>query len=276
MLYQIDPADFRDGGFNLVGMIFFWIGMVIAVFIYYKRRTPTNAIYVFSLFGGALYTLGNLMDKWMLWDPDYSDAFAESFGLFIAVSALFFAVIPFLEKKIERTYTDMKSIIEAASNTSINVANIANELAASASEVNAASEEIASSTQSMTLETQEVMTATNDIRNVMGIITNISDQTNLLALNASIEAGRAGEQGRGFAVVADEVRKLAEESKSAVRETNEKISNVINKINNSFSSMEGISASAEQQTASMEEVTSTAHKLGTLAEELKNSLKLEE
>ena len=109
----------------------------------------------------------------------------------------------------------------------------------------------------------------------VGIITNISDQTNLLALNASIEAGRAGEQGRGFAVVADEVRKLAEESKLAVRETNEKIKSVIDKINNSFGSMEGISASAEQQTASMEEVTATAHKLGTLAESLKNSLKSE-
>jgi hypothetical protein len=276
MLFQIDPNDLRDGGFNLVGMIFFWIGAIIAILIYYKRRTPTNAIYVFSLIGGALYTLGNFLDKWMLWNSDYSDAFAESFGLFIGVSALFFAILPFLEAKIEKTNQEMKSVIAAASNASINVANIANELAASASEVNAASEEIATSTQSMTLETQEVMTATNDIRNVMGIITNISDQTNLLALNASIEAGRAGEQGRGFAVVADEVRKLAEESKSAVRETNDKIGNVINKINNSFSSMEGISASAEQQTASMEEVTSTAHKLGTLAEDLKNSLRLEE
>ena len=276
MFAQIDPIDFRDGGLNLVGMIFFWIGALVAVFIYYKRRTPTNAIYVFSLFGGALYTLGNFLDKWMLWNSDYADAFGESFGLFIGVSALFFAVIPFLEQRIERTSDEMKGVIGAASNASINVANIANELAASASEVNAASEEIAASTQSMTLETQEVMTATNDIRNVMGIITNISDQTNLLALNASIEAGRAGEQGRGFAVVADEVRKLAEESKSAVRETNDKISNVINKINNSFSSMEGISASAEQQTASMEEVTSTAHKLGTLAENLKNSLKVDE
>jgi hypothetical protein len=276
MLGQIDPGDFRDGGFNLVGMIFFWIGAVIAVFIYYKRRTPTNAIYVFSLIGGALYTLGNFLDKWMLWDPDYADAFGESFGLFIGVSALFFAILPFLEQKIEKTNNEMKNVIAAASNASINVANIANELAASASEVNAASEEIASSTQSMTLETQEVMTATNDISKVMGIITNISDQTNLLALNASIEAGRAGEQGRGFAVVADEVRKLAEESKSAVRETNDKIGNVIAKINSSFSSMEGISVSAEQQTASMEEVTSTAHKLGTLAEDLKNSLKLNE
>jgi methyl-accepting chemotaxis protein len=273
---QIDPADLLDGGFNLVGMLFFIFASFVAVFIYFKKRTPTNAIYVFSVIGGFLYTLGNLLDKWALWDPDYADAFGESFGLFIGVTALFFAVIPFLEQRLEKTSKDMKGMIAAASNASINVANIANELAASASEVNAASEEISSSTQNMTVETQDVVRATNEIRNVMGIITNISDQTNLLALNASIEAGRAGEQGRGFAVVADEVRKLAEESKSAVRETNEKINNVISKINKSFNSMEGISASTEQQTASMEEVTSTAHKLGSLAEDLKDSLKFNE
>jgi hypothetical protein len=276
MLFQIDPADLLDGGFNFVGMFFFFIAILISVFIYYKKRTPTNAIYVFSVIGGFLYTLGNLLDKWQLWDGDYADAFGESFALFTGVVALFFAVIPFLEQKLEKSSIDMKGIIEAASNASINVANIANELAASASEVNAASEEIASSTQEMTTNTQDVMKSTNEINSVMSIITNISDQTNLLALNASIEAGRAGEQGRGFAVVADEVRKLAEESKGAVRETNDKIYEVINKINYSFSAMEGISASAEQQTASMEEVTSTAHKLGTLAEELKESLTIDE
>lgn len=275
MFLQIDPADLLDGGFNLVGMLFFFIATIVAIFIYYKKRTPTNAIYVFSVFGGALYTMGNLLDKWQLWNSDYADSFGESFALFIGVVALFFAVIPFLEQKLEKSSNDMKSVIDAASNASINVANIANELAASASEVNAASEEIASSTLEMTTNTQDVMRSTNEINSVMSIITNISDQTNLLALNASIEAGRAGEQGRGFAVVADEVRKLAEESKGAVRDTNDKIKEVIDKINYSFSAMEGISASAEQQTASMEEVTSTAHKLGSLAEELKNSLTLD-
>ncbi len=276
MLLQIDPADLLDGGFNLVGLIFFIIAIFVSSFIYFSKRTPTNAIYVFSVIGGALYTLGNLLDKWQLWDGASADAFGESFALFTATIALFFAVIPFLEQKLEKSSISMKGVIEAASNASINVANIANELAASASEVNAASEEIASSTLEMTTNTEDVIRSTNEINNVMSIITNISDQTNLLALNASIEAGRAGEQGRGFAVVADEVRKLAEESKSAVRNTNDKIKDVIYKINNSFSAMEGISASAEQQTASMEEVTSTAHKLGTLAEDLKTSLTLDE
>ena len=272
---QLDPADLIDGGFNLVGMIFFFIAVIITIVIYYKKRTPTNAIYVFITFAGSMYTLGNLCDKWGFWDGDLADAFGESFGLFIGVVALFFAVIPFLEQKLEKTTVEMRGMIETASSASVNVANIANELAASANEVNAASEEIAASTRSMTVSTNEAMKASNDIRNVMRIITTISDQTNLLALNASIEAGRAGEQGRGFAVVADEVRKLAEESKHAVRDTNEKITDVINKINNSFGEMEGINASTEQQTASMEEVTATANKLGQLAEALKNSLSID-
>jgi methyl-accepting chemotaxis protein len=106
----------------------------------------------------------------------------------------------------------------------------------------------------------------------MEIIVGISEQTNLLALNASIEAGRAGEHGRGFAVVADEVRKLAEESKNSVRTTGEKIGEILGGIESTSNALEGISASAEQQTSSMEEVSSTANRLGSLAEDLKNSL----
>ena len=40
MLGQINPIDFRDGGFNLIGMIFFWIGAAIGVLVYFKKRTP--------------------------------------------------------------------------------------------------------------------------------------------------------------------------------------------------------------------------------------------
>ncbi len=166
----------------------------------------------------------------------------------------------------------MEKVLNAGTEASINVSNIATELAASASEVNAAAEEIATTTQEIAKDSQNVLQSSGDIKRIMDLITSIADQTNLLALNASIEAGRAGEHGRGFAVVADEVRKLAEESKSAVSGTSEKIEEILQRIHSTSAAMEGISASSEEQTASIEEITDTANKLGNLAENLKETL----
>jgi methyl-accepting chemotaxis protein len=166
----------------------------------------------------------------------------------------------------------MQNILTVGTDASINVANMATELAASANEINAASEEISSTTQEVAKDSQNMMISSNEIKRVMDIIVRISEQTNLLALNASIEAGRAGEHGRGFAVVADEVRKLAEESKNSVRITGDKIREILKGIESTNGSLEGISVSAEQQTVSMEEISATANKLGNLAADLKNKL----
>jgi len=175
---------------------------------------------------------------------------------------------------IVRVTNNMERILAAGSDASVNVSNMATELAASASEVNAASEEIASTTQEVSMNTQsqvnslveiskmasninqfshEVIKSTKDINVIMELITKISDQTNLLALNASIEAGRAGEHGRGFAVVADEVRKLAEESKNAVGDTGAQVDEIINRIKSTVELIGAITEDIEATTSAGEE-----------------------
>lgn len=163
-------------------------------------------------------------------------------------------------------------VLHQSSDNSVNVANMATELAASSAEVNAASEEITSTMQDIASDSTAIMASSEEIQKIMAIITRIAEQTNLLALNASIEAGRAGEHGRGFSVVAEEVRKLAEESRNAVLGTGQKINEIVDKIQSTYAAIEEISSSAEEQTSSMQEVSTTAKRLGNLAEDLKNQL----
>ena len=188
--------------------------------------------------------------------------------------------------QLQKQSEALENIVIASTQASINVSNMATELAASIEEVNASTEEISSTTQEIATNSQNQSFSLNDIndmaqtiKNVTQLITNLSDQTNLLALNASIEAGRAGEHGRGFAVVADEVRKLAEESKGAVEKTfdivetiTRKIETVSNVSREISSAMEGISSSNEEQTASMEEISATSGKLSELADSLRSKL----
>jgi len=262
----------------IIGLLYFLlvlmiVGIAMLIRIYMKKRTPTYAFLNMSVIGFFFVVIASLLLTY-----EVEGALPISTGMtFVSVSLLMATpVASFTEMKLEQSNKKIIELLNIASNTSINVANMATELAASASEVNASSEEIATTTQEVANESQKIMQSSNDIGQILEIITSISDHTNLLALNASIEAGRAGEYGRGFAVVADEVRKLAVESKNAVSESNVKIQEILTKIQITAASMEEINAAAEEQTASMEEVSATANKLGVLAEELKNSLHLDE
>jgi hypothetical protein len=258
----------------IIGLLYFLLVLMIIciamlIRIYMKKRTPTYAFLTMSVMGFFMVVLSSIL---LTYEVD--GALSISTGMtFISVSILMATpVASFTEMKLEQSNNKIKELLDVASNTSINVANMATELAASASEVNASSEEIATTTQEVANESQKIMESSNAIGQILAIITTISDQTNLLALNASIEAGRAGEYGRGFAVVADEVRKLAVESKNAVSNSNSKIKEILSKIQITAASMEEINAAAEEQTASMEEISATANKLGILAEELKNTM----
>ena len=188
--------------------------------------------------------------------------------------SIFFVIYTsrYLIKIVSRQRTKIEAQFNSGSNASINVANMANELATNASEVNAAAEEIAQTTQKIVNESRIMLNSSTDIKKVMNLITNIAEQTNLLALNASIEAGRAGEKGHGFAIVADEVRKLAVESKNVTIQTGIKIKKIIQRIEATTALIERVSESTEQQKLSIDNITDTANKLDKIAVELKEKL----
>ncbi|NHI91741.1 MAG: hypothetical protein EAX96_04495 [Candidatus Lokiarchaeota archaeon] len=220
------------------------------------------------------------------------------YGLIISpiMIAIPYVALYYIVKYIKKNRFALKKTIDLGRDASINIANMATELAASANEVNASAEEIASTTQEVSSGTltqvkelsdinqtainindlaESVKNSSDNINKIMGIITNIAEQTNLLALNASIEAGRAGEYGRGFAVVADEVRKLAEESKSAVGNSSKEIIDIISKIEKTVefirkisSALKGALTLSEETSAAMEEINSSAEEQTTSMEEI--------
>ncbi|KKM27225.1 hypothetical protein LCGC14_1576870, partial [marine sediment metagenome] len=216
----------------------------------------------------------------------------------IAVSIIVvFAFV--ISRRFTKPFIQLDKVVSASSEVSVNVSNIATELAASSNEVNAASEEIASTTQEVSQNTQsqvdslieinkmaeeisefshEVMASAKDINKIMDLITSISDQTNLLALNASIEAGRAGEHGRGFAVVADEVRKLAEQSQNAVIETADKIEEITLKIEKSVKlignitvDIKGVTSSGEENSRAIEGISASTEQQTASMEEINST-----
>ena len=245
------------------------ISVVFLIRLYLEKRTPTYAFLLLSVIGFLFVVVTSAFQA-----VGFADFQAISAGSsLISVSILLgTGIASFTEIQLKSSEQKILKLMNIASSASINVSNIATELAASAGEVNASSEEISSTTQQVAVDSQVIMNSSTEIQKIMNIITKVSDQTNLLALNASIEAGRAGEHGRGFAVVATEVRKLAEESKTIVFNSKDKVDEIIERIRMTTAAMEGISASSEEQTASMEEITATANRLGTLAENLKNTL----
>lgn len=259
-------------GLEIFMLIILTCSIIMLLRIFFHKKTPTHAFLFLVLIGSFFSVLTTMLKTFET--PSSSEVAAMATYFFVTMM-IATGIVAIVEQRINIVNKKLTDVISVSSDASVNVANIATELAASAQEVNSSSEEISSTVQDMSMEAQIAVSSTDKLQNIMTLIKNIADQTNLLALNASIEAGRAGEYGRGFAVVADEVRKLAEESKTAVSDTSLIIDTIINKIKFSSDSMEGISASAEEQTASMEEIAATAKKLEKLAEVLKQNLTLE-
>ena len=291
VLMAITPAAMSTLSISVIMLIVVIISLFLIIKVYLIKRTPMHLFIVMLLCLGIVSLIvaissGFGIDTIQL--EKYLSTIQQCLMFISGMVALIELKLMNSVKGIEESKFALENVLTTSSETSVQVANIATELAASASEVNAASEEISASTQEvsnliqkqvdklvqindktfkMQMLSQKITKATQGIQNIMNIITSISEQTNLLALNASIEAGRAGEHGRGFAVVAEEVRKLAEESKRNVANTGENIQEIIELINDNANLIVEVSGELELAVVESEGSSSSVEGISASAEE---------
>jgi len=187
-------------------------------------------------------------------------------------------------------------------NSSVKLADGANNQAASSEEISTSMELMLSRIQQNTKNAQEtemiaikaasgiqegnestkaLIQSMNNIVRKISVVGEIAKQTNLLAINASIEASRYGMQGKGFGVVASEIKKLAERSQLAAKEINElstqgllqaretenKLLEIIPNIEHTASLVKLIAVSSLDQKVSSEEINQGIQQLNRVTQQ---------
>jgi len=273
---------------SILGLIFMY------VIIYFIAVKITNPIVKGVEFAKSI-SVGNLNAKLDVQQNDEIGDLAESLSLMAAkLTGIMSEIIQSSEAIAEGSLESMDS--------SVKLADGANNQAASSEEISTSMELMLSRIQQNTRNAQEtekiaikaalgiqdgnestkaLIQSMNNIVQKISIIGEIAKQTNLLAINAAIEASRYGIQGKGFGVVAAEIKKLAERSQLAAKEINElstkgllqaretgtKLQNIIPDIEHTANLVKQIAASSLEQKISSEEINQGIQQLNIVTQQ---------
>ena len=118
-------ADLRDGYLNLIGAIFFMIGIALVLILYYRERTLTYIFFFLIMFGGFMYALGNLLYKWGFSQGVLDwDAIGETFSMFLIALVFVVGFVNVLEERIKEALSKSDFYKDLLAHDMANILNI--------------------------------------------------------------------------------------------------------------------------------------------------------
>ena len=130
-------------GILMVLLILLVISLFLFIRIYKKKNTPTHAFLGIVIIAAIIVVINQLYSSL---GGNIIPNFGEGLMIFFVTVLLVTGLVALIEERMVKVNNTMTTVLSAASKASMNISNIATELAATASEVNVASEEISVST----------------------------------------------------------------------------------------------------------------------------------
>lgn len=109
--YVISLETF-DYMMHSISMIIFMIGMITTLIIFLKKRTVSSVFLIFLMIGGFLFTLGDVIQTFELWEEEIADDFGDSFTIFLASVILIVGLVVILEQKLKDSEEKFHDLFE--------------------------------------------------------------------------------------------------------------------------------------------------------------------
>jgi len=102
MSEEWEYIDIFEGTMNLLALPFFIVAFVFTILIYLNKKTASRAILTLLLFGGCLFSFGEVIETFISFQHyPQLDQLGDSYNIFLASILLILGFIVILEQKLK-------------------------------------------------------------------------------------------------------------------------------------------------------------------------------